>query len=71
MRPNDPLPFAPDRLAPGAHVADVVTEPEISPLLAAARACGLTVQTGRAMAEAQRDIQIAFFGLDTSAVEPS
>ena len=72
MRPNDPLPFAPDRLRPGAHVADVVTEPEISPLLAAARAHGLTVQTGRAMAEAQRDIQLAFFGLDRSADdEPS
>ncbi len=55
---------------PGAHVADVVTEPEISPLLAAARACGLTVQTGRAMAEAQRDIQLAFFGLDKPAGEP-
>ena len=49
---------------PSAHVTDVVTEPEISPLLAAARACGLTVQTGRAMAEAQRDIQVTFFGLD-------
>ena len=61
MRPDDPLPFAPDRLAPHAHVADVVTEPEISPLLAAARACGLTVQTGRAMAEAQRDIQLGVF----------
>ena len=72
MRPNDPLPFAPDRLRPGTHVADVVTEPEISPLLAAARAHGLTVQTGRAMAEAQRDIQLAFFGLDRSADgEPS
>jgi len=71
MRPDDPLPFAPDRLAPYAHVADVVTEPEISPLLAAARACGLTVQTGRAMAEAQRDIQLAFFGLDPAAGEPA
>lgn len=72
MRPNDPLPFAPDRLKPGAHVTDVVTDPEISPLLAAARACGLTVQTGRAMAEAQRDIQLAFFGLDKApAAQPS
>jgi len=71
MRPDDPLPFAPDRLAPHAHVADVVTDPEISPLLAAARACGLTVQTGRAMAEAQRDIQLAFFGLDQAAGEPA
>jgi shikimate dehydrogenase len=70
MRPDDPLPFAPDRLAPHAHVADVVTDPEISPLLAAARACGLTVQTGRAMAESQRDIQLAFFGLD-QAGEPA
>jgi shikimate dehydrogenase len=72
MQPNDPLPFAPDRLKPGAHVTDVVTEPEISPLLAAARACGLSVQTGRAMAEAQRDIQVTFFGLDKPpAAEPA
>jgi shikimate dehydrogenase len=64
MNASDPLPFDPTRLAPTAYVADVVTEPELTPLLAAARERGLTIQVGRAMAEAQRDLQIAFFGLD-------
>jgi shikimate dehydrogenase len=63
MRQDDPLPFDPARLRRGSHVADVVTEPEITPLLQAALGAGLSIQTGRAMAEAQRDIWIAFFGL--------
>lgn len=66
MKASDPLPFDPACLARSAHVADVVTEPDLTPLLLAARERGLTIQTGRAMAEAQRDIQIAFFGLDRS-----
>jgi shikimate dehydrogenase len=71
MWPDDALPFDPLRLRPGAHVADVVTEPELTPLLEIARRAGLTIQTGRAMAEAQRDIQMTFFGLDASpATEP-
>jgi shikimate dehydrogenase len=64
MRPNDPLPFTPALLRAGTHVADVVTEPELTPLLAAAQARSLSIQTGRAMAEAQRDIWLDFFGLD-------
>jgi shikimate dehydrogenase len=64
MFPGDALPFDPRSLKKGAHVADVVTSPEITPLLREALACGLSIQTGRAMAEAQMPLQIEYFGLD-------
>lgn len=44
-------------------VADVVTEPDITPLLAAARALGCAVQTGKEMANAQIEAIVQFFGL--------
>jgi shikimate dehydrogenase len=66
MRPDDPMPFDPERLRAGAHVADVVTEPAETPVLTRAKALGHSIQTGREMAEAQRDIQLRFFNL----VEP-
>jgi shikimate dehydrogenase len=49
-------------------VADVVTEPDITPLLAAARALGCAVQTGKEMAHGQIEAIAQFFGLlgDTS-----
>jgi shikimate dehydrogenase len=64
MSPGDALPFDPRRLKKGAHVADVVTLPEVTPLLQEAVACGLSIQTGRAMAEAQMPLQLQYFGLD-------
>lgn len=67
MRPDDPMPFDPERLRAGAHVADVVTEPAETPVLTRAKARGHTIQTGREMAEAQRDIQLRYFNL----VEPA
>ncbi|TBU96483.1 shikimate dehydrogenase family protein [Phytopseudomonas dryadis] len=49
-----PLPQALlDSLAPTAHVADVVTSPAITPLLAFARQRGCSIQTGPQMAIAQ------------------
>jgi shikimate dehydrogenase len=63
MRQDDPLPFDPERLHLRAHVADVVTEPAETPVLTRARALGHTIQTGREMAEAQRDIQLRTFNL--------
>jgi shikimate dehydrogenase len=64
MSPADALPFDPHQLKKGAHVADVVTSPEITPLLQEALACGLSIQTGRAMAEAQMPLQLRYFGFD-------
>jgi shikimate dehydrogenase len=49
MRPGDPLPADPARIAPGAAVGDLITRPAMTPLLAAARARGCTVVTGEDM----------------------
>jgi shikimate dehydrogenase len=65
MSAADALPFDPRLLKKGAHVADVVAAPEITPLLQEALACGSSIQTGRAMAEAQMPLQIVYLGLDT------
>ena len=56
MQSGDPLPLDEDALAglkASALVADVVTSPEVTPLLAAAKARGLQIQTGPQMAKAQ------------------
>ena len=52
MRPGDPPPIRLDRLAPGMCVGDVVTMPEITPLLAAAHAIGCRAATGLDMFDA-------------------
>jgi shikimate dehydrogenase len=53
-----PAPFGPfDRRL---MVSDVVTKPEITPLLAHARACGCTISTGVAMYQAQADMLAQF-----------
>ena len=55
------LPAAFDRLDPGLLVVDIVMEPEVTPLLALARACGCQVMGGRAMLEGQADELARFF----------
>ena len=71
MKHGDPLPLADEALAmlkPGTHVADVVTSPEVTPFLAAARARGLSIQTGSQMAKAQLTLLGAHMGvLDSRA----
>jgi shikimate dehydrogenase len=49
MRAGDPLPFDASRLEAGAFVGDVITVPEVTPLLAAARARGCATVTGVGM----------------------
>jgi shikimate dehydrogenase len=56
MQANDPLPIPEavlDAMSGHGLVADVVTSPTITPLLALAVARGLTIQTGEEMAKAQ------------------
>lgn len=57
------LPLSLTGLAPPHLVADVVTEPDITPLLAAARASGCAVQTGKDMALGQIEAITGFLGL--------
>jgi shikimate dehydrogenase len=64
MKENDPLPCDVARLALGTVVSDVTTKPEITPFLAAARARGLAVTSGRDMFEAQVRLIGAFLGFD-------
>lgn len=56
MKDSDPLPLNADLIATlkdSAFVTDVVTSPEVTPFLAAARERGLKIQTGPEMAKAQ------------------
>jgi len=63
MNGEDRMAFDPAGLPEHALVADVVTNPVETPLLKAARARGCRTQHGRAMSDAQAQMQIAFFGL--------
>jgi len=55
MKAGDPLPVDASRLSAGQFVADVITMPAVTPLLAAAQAKGCGTQTGVQMFEAQVD----------------
>jgi shikimate dehydrogenase len=58
MNPDDPLPFVVENLRAQTFVADVVTSPEVTPLIAAARRRGCATQVGTAMVAAQVDLLI-------------
>lgn len=60
MRAGDALPVQVQRLDPGAFVACVITEPAITPLIAAARARGLGTSTGNDMFVRVRDLMVEF-----------
>jgi shikimate dehydrogenase len=53
MKGDSSTPFPLDSLQPGTFVADVVTDPEITPWLEGARARGCRIQTGYEMALGQ------------------
>lgn len=63
LRDGDPLPIDPARLARGQVVADVIPQPEVTPLLAAAAAAGCVTVNGRAMHEGQARLAAAFLGI--------
>ncbi|HTC12486.1 MAG TPA: shikimate dehydrogenase [Acetobacteraceae bacterium] len=60
MRADDPLPVKADWLTPDMAVGDVITVPEITPLLATARRIGCITSTGVAMFTAGRDLIVDF-----------
>jgi shikimate dehydrogenase len=70
LRPDDPLPFAPAALPPGAVVADIVMKPAETPLLRAAAALGLPTHPGIHMLTHQLDLYRDFFRLDPAGVGP-
>lgn len=58
MRADDPLPVDATKLAATQFVADVITKPEISPLLVAARALGCATMPGAGMFNAQAQLLV-------------
>ena len=60
MKEGDPLPVDASRLKAGQFVADVITIPAVTPLLAAARQRGCATQTGVQMFHAQVDFITEF-----------
>jgi shikimate dehydrogenase len=60
MQPGDALPLQADRLTAAMFVGDVITSPEITPLLRAARALGCGTQTGIGMYAAGRAMIVDF-----------
>ncbi|WP_228563634.1 shikimate dehydrogenase family protein [Catenulispora rubra] len=64
LRPDDPLPFAVEQLAPGTVVADIIMQPKDTALLQAAAALGHRIHHGSHMLTHQIDLYREFFGLD-------
>jgi len=60
MRADDQLPVEVARLTPGMVVGDVITVPEVTRLLGAARAIGCTTSTGMEMFMAGRELIVDF-----------
>ena len=58
MRPGDPFPVDVARLAATQFVADVVTRPDPSPLIAEARRIGCATMTGAGMFNAQAELLV-------------
>jgi shikimate dehydrogenase len=64
LRPEDPFPIRPETLSPHQVVADVIPNPEVTPLIAAARRIGCATVTGRAMHEGQARLAAAYLGIE-------
>jgi len=63
LREGDPMPLDAKLLDASQVVADVIPNPEITPLIAAARALGCATTTGRDMHEGQARLAAAYLGL--------
>lgn len=60
MKEGDPLPLDAAKLAPSTHVGCVITQPAVSPLIAAARAAGCPTSTGIEMYLALQEKMVNF-----------
>ena len=70
LHAGDPLPLDATRLQPHQVVAEIIMNPETTPLLAAARARGCRVQPGWPMLACQLDMMADFMGLRAAAQVP-
>jgi shikimate dehydrogenase len=69
MKPEDPLPLDPARLASGAFVGEVVLSRERTPLLEAAAARGCTIQIGLDMLFEMIPAYLEFFGFPPATAD--
>lgn len=69
MNAGDPLPLDAARLTAGTFVGEVVLNPEITPLLRAARAKGCRIQTGIDMLYEQIPAYLEFFGFRSATAD--
>lgn len=60
MKEGDPLPVDVARLAPSAYCGCVITRPEVSPFIAAARSIGCVTSTGTDMYQQHQSIMMDF-----------
>lgn len=70
MAADDPLPFDPARLTRRAVVADLVSTPEMTPLLHRAAQHGHAIHTGRHLHECQAALAARFFRLPGTFAAP-
>ncbi|WP_210483401.1 shikimate dehydrogenase family protein [Microvirga antarctica] len=66
LRDRDPLPLDVTRLDQTQIVAEIIMQPEITPLLAAARLRGCGIQPGRPMLTSQLHLMADFMGMVSS-----
>lgn len=66
LKPGDPLPFDPARLPTTTIVCDIIMKPRETRLLQAAQACGMRVQHGQHMMDAQVPMYLEFLGIPFS-----
>jgi len=64
MKAGDPLPFDPEVLPESTVVVDIITKPEVTPLLERAQATGHRIHAGKHMHAAQAVEAAKFFGFD-------
>lgn len=63
MRPDDALPIDPNSLSAEQIMAEVIMDPEETPIMVAARAKGCRVHPGKPMLMAQRELMLGFMGI--------
>jgi shikimate dehydrogenase len=66
MKSDDPLPFDPEVLPASTVVVDIITKPEVTPLLERAQATGHRIHAGKHMHAAQAVEAAKFLGFDPS-----
>ncbi len=64
LKEGDPMSLDAALLVPSQVVADVIPNPEVTPLVAAARAIGCATTTGRDMHVGQARLAVAYLGIE-------